>query len=284
MNIKGIITLALLFLVLLATTCTVGYTRIEASNTGIKVAKYGDNKGVAMVDEVRGGIWYNKWYTDVHQIPNYIQNIKLKPIVLTTKDQLTTEIKVAVNYSVKPNKAVPLFLGYRSFFKNDEVDLSSIVDNYTREAFSEVSEQYKAEDLIQKKAEFKRKAEAIVKKRLADQNLHVEKVFLIGDPTTPDGIKESIERKVKATQIAQMKEDELRQSIAESAKKIESAKGDAEALRIKGEAEADYYKTVGAAINANMVQMEMIKKWNGKNSETVLGTNSSPMINLGARK
>ena len=51
---------------------------------------------------------------------------------------------------------------------------------------------------------------------------------------------------------------------AEANKKIAAANGEAEALRIKGDAEAEYNRKIAASLSSLIIQQEMIKKWDGK--------------------
>ena len=51
---------------------------------------------------------------------------------------------------------------------------------------------------------------------------------------------------------------------AEAKKKVAAAEGEAQALKIKGDAEAEYNRKISASLSGLIVQQEMIKKWDGK--------------------
>ena len=77
-------------------------------------------------------------------------------------------------------------------------------------------------------------------------------------------MKNAIDSKIKATQIAQQRENELREAEAEAKKVIAQANGVAESIRIRALAEANANKIVAASITSSLVEYEKIKKWDGK--------------------
>lgn len=51
---------------------------------------------------------------------------------------------------------------------------------------------------------------------------------------------------------------------AEAEKKIAAADGEAQALKIKGDAEAEYNRKIAASLSPLIVQQMMLDKWDGK--------------------
>lgn len=80
----------------------------------------------------------------------------------------------------------------------------------------------------------------------------------------PESLVNSINSKNAAIQQAQQALNEVKKIEAEAQKKIAAAQGEAEALRIKGDAEANYNRKISASLSTLIIQQEMIKKWNGK--------------------
>jgi regulator of protease activity HflC (stomatin/prohibitin superfamily) len=74
----------------------------------------------------------------------------------------------------------------------------------------------------------------------------------------------AIDAKNAAVQEAQRAANEVLKIEAEARKKVAQAQGEAEALRIKGDAEAEYNRKISASLSNLIIQQEMIKRWDGK--------------------
>jgi regulator of protease activity HflC (stomatin/prohibitin superfamily) len=91
-------------------------------------------------------------------------------------------------------------------------------------------------------------------------------------------VVDNINAKINARQIALKKEQEVAQERAEAQKEIERAKGYAESVRIKSEAEANANKIVAESISPNLIQYEKVKKWDGKNPHIVTGNGGAAVL------
>lgn len=80
----------------------------------------------------------------------------------------------------------------------------------------------------------------------------------------PESLVQSINMKNAAIQQAQQARNEVLKIEAEAQKKVAAAQGEAEALRIKGNAEAEYNRKIAASLSSLIIQQEMIKRWDGK--------------------
>lgn len=67
-----------------------------------------------------------------------------------------------------------------------------------------------------------------------------------------------------AVQEAQKAQNEVLKIKAEAEKKIAAANGEAQALKIKGDAEAEYNRKIAASLSPLIVQQMMLDKWDGK--------------------
>lgn len=65
-------------------------------------------------------------------------------------------------------------------------------------------------------------------------------------------------------QEAQKSQNEVLKIRAEAEKKIAAADGEAQALKIKGDAEAEYNRKIAASLSPLIVQQMMLEKWDGK--------------------
>ena len=80
----------------------------------------------------------------------------------------------------------------------------------------------------------------------------------------PQTLVNAIDAKNAAVQEAQKAQNEVLKIKAEAEKKIAAANGEAQALKIKGDAEAEYNRKIAASLSPLIVQQMMLDKWDGK--------------------
>ncbi|MBP5544214.1 MAG: prohibitin family protein [Kiritimatiellae bacterium] len=118
---------------------------------------------------------------------------------------------------------------------------------------------YNAEEVIEKREAIRLSILKACKERLAEV-VEVNDVVLV-NITFSDVYEKAIEQKQVAQQEALRARYELDRAKTEAQKAIEVAKGEAEAIRVRGEALKD---------NPGIAQLEAIKKWNGVSPQTVV--------------
>lgn len=273
----------ILGLALVLSSCT----RIDAGYVGLVVNLYGSDRGVQDVTEATGMIWYNPMTTSIHKFPVFVQNVVFtkdategspenEEFRITTRDGLTVSFDVSLNYRVDPEKVVEIFTKYRKDLH--ELD-KTVMRNYMRNVYNQLSGSYTAEQLYENKTKFQVEAEEGIKKVLDGEGFIVEQVVLLNDLRLPEAVVNNINAKINARQIALKKEQEVAQEKAEAQKDVERAKGYAEAIRIKAEAEANANKIVAESISQNLILYEKIKKWDGKNPHIVTGNGGGIIVN-----
>jgi regulator of protease activity HflC (stomatin/prohibitin superfamily) len=248
-----------------------GYERIDAGHVGIKVNLYGNEKGVDNVTEVTGAQWFNPIKTEIYEFPTYVQNAvwtasetegseENEEFRVTSKDGLVAAFDVSLNYSVSPGKVVSIFKKYRKPL--EELD-ATILRNYVREGFNTSALNYTAEELFEKRAQFQADAEEHIRSILEPEGFITEQIVLLNEIRLPESVKNNVEAKVNAKQIALQKEQELQQATADANKKIEDARGVAESMRIHADAERYAYEQKQRALTPLLVQQQFIEKWDG---------------------
>lgn len=236
-----------------------GYERIDAGHEGIKVNLYGDRKGVDDVELVTGAVWYNPWTTAIYEYPTYVQTVDYEPFAFNSQDGSMFTFDPTIMLSIKHGSAPEVFVKYRKDL--DEV-LSVTLVPIIHDAFKEEINSRKDNDLISKQTEFQNAIEARLSEELGKENFIVSKV------TTgiqyPAALVESINAKNRAQQEELRIKNEALVAEAAAAKKVAVAQGDADALKIKADAEAYYNRTVSASLSENLVNMKALDKWDGK--------------------
>lgn len=124
------------------------------------------------------------------------------------------------------------------------------VDLYVRNAFRIQLNNYTTDELVSKR------------KELLAENFQLEQ--MTSGLQYPQTLVNAIDAKNAAVQEAQKAQNEVLKIKAEAEKKIAAADGEAQALKIKGDAEAEYNRKIAASLSPLIVQQMMLDKWDGK--------------------
>lgn len=248
-----------LFAVLMMAAMSSCSERIDAGCEGIRVNLYGDDKGVGDVAMVTGRVWYNPLFVEVYEYPMYVQTIDYAPFEINAKDGSKFIIDPTININPVPGKSPEIFKKYRKPLK--EV-MSNTLKTYIVNAYRLKLNAYTTDELVSKREEFERVTEEYLREVLLKEN------FELGEMTSglryPEALERSITAKNEAVQNALRIENEVAAIEAEAKKKIAAAEGEAQALKIKGDAEAEYNRKIAASLSPLIVQQNMIKSWDGK--------------------
>ena len=261
MKSKFIKVLLFTFIVMISmmfTSC--GYERIDAGYEGIKVNLYGDDKGVDDITLVTGAVWYNPITTAVYEYPTFVQTVDYAPFSINAKDGSSFTVDPTISLKIVDGKSAEVFKKYR---KEDITEVINItLYNYVRNAFRIQLNNYTTDELVSKREEFERAIEERLSKELLAENFKLEQ--MTSGLQYPQTLVNAIDAKNAAVQEAQKAQNEVLKIKAEAEKKIAAANGEAQALKIKGDAEAEYNRKIAASLSPLIVQQMMLDKWDGK--------------------
>lgn len=258
MRSKIIMGLIALFACLSMTSC--GYERVDAGHEGIKVNLYGDGKGVDDVELVTGAVWYNPITTAVYEYPTFVQTVDYQPFSINAKDGSSFTVDPTISLKIVDGKAAEVFKKYR---KEDITEvINTTLYNYVKNAFRIQLNNYTTDELVSRREEFERAIEERLTKELQAENFQLEQ--MTSGLQYPQTLVDAIDAKNAAVQEAQKAQNEVLKIEAEAKKKIAAAEGEASALRIKGNAEAEYNRRIAASLSPLIVQQMMLEKWDGK--------------------
>ena len=261
MKSKFIKVLLFTFMVMISmmfTSC--GYERIDAGYEGIKVNLYGDDKGVDDVTLVTGAVWYNTITTAVYEYPTFVQTVDYAPFSINAKDGSSFTVDPTISLKIVDGKSAEVFKKYR---KEDITEvINTTLYNYVRNAFRIQLNNYTTDELVSKREEFERAIEERLSKELLAENFKLEQ--MTSGLQYPQTLVNAIDAKNAAVQEAQKAQNEVLKIKAEAEKKIAAANGEAQALKIKGDAEAEYNRKIAASLSPLIVQQMMLDKWDGK--------------------
>lgn len=261
MKSKFIKVLLFTFMVMISmmfTSC--GYERIDAGYEGIKVNLYGDDKGVDDITLVTGAVWYNPITTAVYEYPTFVQTVDYAPFSINAKDGSSFTVDPTISLKIVDGKSAEVFKKYR---KEDITEvINTTLYNYVRNAFRIQLNNYTTDELVSKREEFEKAIEERLSKELLAENFQLEQ--MTSGLQYPQTLVNAIDAKNAAVQEAQKSQNEVLKIKAEAEKKIAAANGEAQALKIKGDAEAEYNRKIAASLSHLIVQQMMLDKWDGK--------------------
>ena len=256
--IKGLLFIFMVMISMMFTSC--GYERIDAGYEGIKVNLYGDDKGVDDITLVTGAVWYNPITTAVYEYPTFVQTVDYAPFSINAKDGSSFTVDPTISLKIVDGKSAEVFKKYR---KEDITEvINTTLYNYVRNAFRIQLNNYTTDELVSKREEFEKAIEERLSTELLAENFKLEQ--MTSGLQYPQTLVNAIDAKNAAVQEAQKAQNEVLKIKAEAEKKIGAANGEAKALKIKGDAEAEYNRKIAASLSPLIVQQMMLDKWDGK--------------------
>jgi regulator of protease activity HflC (stomatin/prohibitin superfamily) len=181
-----------------------------------------------------------------------------------SKDLQNVHTKVALNYHLSPDAVGKLY-------RDVGMDYSDrVISPAVQESVKAATATYTAEQLITQRAMVKERIDHLLTERLVKYDVTVETTS-ITDFQFSDIFTQSIESKVTAEQLALKAENDLIRIKTEAQQKIESAKAEAESLRIQNEQ---------LQKSKDVLALRWIEKWNGQ-LPMVYGGDSNLLLNMG---
>lgn len=269
---KAIPYLILFGLLVFGSSFFIGCQRIEAGYVGIKVNLYGSERGVQDIAEVTGFVWYNPMTTRIYEFPTFVQHKVWtldinedsptnEEFTVTTKDGLSASFDVGLDYQVIPEKVPQIFSTYR---KSLEQITAEFIRTMVRNAFNNIASDYAAEEMVSNRAKYETQVRIRLDSAMKSAGFEVVQIGIIGKVRLPPTIEKAINLKIQAVQEAMRTENEKQRVIAEASKNIEEARGFAEAMRIRSEAEARANEALTKTLTPMLIQKQFVEKWDGK--------------------
>jgi prohibitin 2 len=178
-------------------------------------------------------------------------------------------VDLRVLYSVPENSVVEIY----KQFAGDPFD--SLIAPRVQEAIKEVTAARTAEAIVKNREEIKQKTLAAARLKIGDI-LHVEDIVIRNIDLSTD-LERAIEAKMVAEQQAAQARFSQQQAQVEANTAIIKAKGDAEAIKVRGEA---------LKLNPAFLRLQIVERWSGRSPLVVpAGVNNrgaSLLLPLGA--
>ena len=159
--------------------------------------------------------------------------------------QIVADVRVL--YRVPEQSVVQIYKQYAG----DPFD--SLIAPRVQEALKEVTALQTAEQIVKSREEIKQKTLTAARQKVGDM-LWIEDVVIRNIDLSAD-LERAIEAKMVAEQQAAQARFSQMQSQVEAETAVIKAKGDAEAIRVRGEA---------LKLNPAFLRLQMVERWNGK--------------------
>jgi regulator of protease activity HflC (stomatin/prohibitin superfamily) len=238
---------------------------VQAGYAGVKIEKYGDNRGVA--PEVLGpGRYWLGFNTDLVEYPTFTQTVKWtksanegkavdESISFQVGGGITCNTDLAISFHIDKEN-IPK--AYQRYHLGMEEIADGPLRNMVRDELNSAGLKYNVEDLQgPAKAKLIDEVSQTVKTRASEIGVTVESLSWINEPRWPDNVTAAINAKISATQDAMRVENEVRKTKAEQEKvvvaadaQVKVAEAEAKAIALRGEA----YRN-----NPQVLQLEIAK-------------------------
>lgn len=261
---------------------TSGCSKVPAGYVGVIVNLYGTEKGVNLQEVGTGRYWLTP-NEELYKFPTFTQTVSWdgeQSMTFQTVEGMKVTAGVGLTYHVKADQVPALFQKYRAGI--DEIT-NKFMRNMINDAFNEKASTLKVESVYGAgKSALLIAVEQRVQEQVESLGIVVERIYYSGDLGLPPQVTQSLNDKIKATQMAEQRKNEVQQSIAESNKERERAAGIADAALIIAEAEAKAITVRAEALRSNkdIIQLNAIEKWDGKLPAYIGGEAPIPFINV----
>jgi regulator of protease activity HflC (stomatin/prohibitin superfamily) len=248
--------------------------RIDVGNVGLKVNNTGDERGVSKTAYVTGWVFYNSWLSRIKEFPVTQQHVDYEETAIITKGGFQATIKPSFNWSVNPGNAADMYQNLRQ-------DVEQIKDTWLKNAIigavNDVANLYTVDSIFNHRAEF----EASI---VSECNKRVSKWFNVSQLRTnivpPKAITDAINAKTAAVQEAQAAIQQKIVAEAQAQTQIAKAKGDSAQAVIAAAGRAEAVRKEQQFLTPMYIDYIRVQKWNGAYPTTMLGNNTSTLLNL----
>jgi regulator of protease activity HflC (stomatin/prohibitin superfamily) len=119
---------------------------------------------------------------------------------------------------------------------------------------------------------------------VAECNLRLSKWFIVSQMRSniipPEALQEAIIAKTKSVQQAEASKQQAIAAVADGERKVAVARADSAETVINASAKAKAMELTQQKLTPLFVEYKKIEKWDGHNSETVLGNGSNTLVNV----
>jgi regulator of protease activity HflC (stomatin/prohibitin superfamily) len=214
------------------------------------------------------------WIDSVRKITVQNQNKRYQALDAYSRDQQPAILTVSVTFQAVDPSAV-----YTQYGDLDGAILR-LIDPRVTSGVKTIFGQYDAVRAIQERAGLNTDVANAITSAISGPiniiSIQIENIDF------SDAYEQSVEQRMLAQVEIQRREQNLRTTEVEAQIARTRAEGEANAIRLRGEAEAAAISARAEALrmNADLVQLQAVEKWDGKLPTTMVPSSAMPFINL----
>lgn len=260
-----------------------GFTYINPGHVGIVIRRTGGGVDVAPLGP--GIHLVNPATTGVEEYPTFMQTLLLArgrtegpdndEINVNSVEGQPLSLDVSMSFELDPSKVPALYTTFRT-------DIEHIKHGYVKQAIRQALQEVVGNEEISaiigpKKAEATARVTKLLELRLLPYGVQV-KQFTINELRAPQTVMSAINQKNVMQQEALTAQNALQKSSFEAQGDSIKAAGRAKAILAEAEAQARANRLLAESVTGNLVQYEMMKKWNGVMPQ--VSGNATPIIQM----
>jgi regulator of protease activity HflC (stomatin/prohibitin superfamily) len=214
------------------------------------------------------------WVDTVRLITVQNQNRRYQALEAYSRDQQPANLTVSVTFVVSDASAI-----YQQY-GDLEGAVMRLIDPRVMSETKSIFGQYDAVRAIQERValneDFSTAVTSAITGPITIISVQIENIDF------SEAYEQSVEQRMLAQVEIQRREQNLRTTEVEAQIARTRAEGEAEAIRLRGEAEASAISARAEALrmNADLVQLQAVEKWDGKLPTTMVPSTALPFINL----
>lgn len=259
-NKAKLIELTIVMLIVIYLFCI---NRVAPGEVGVVVNQLNDD--AIENKELHVGFHFTAPWKFIYKFPIYEQNHQWTGddgFNFQTLEGLAVNADIGITFSLEQNKIPQLFYKYRRGI--DEIT-HVFIKNSIRDTMNRVASRMLIEDLYgSKKEEFFNLVHKEVVNELKPLGFNISRIFIIGKFNVPELVMEALNKKIEATQRAQQRENELRESEAQAKKEMAIAYGKSQSRVIEAKAAAEGNALISRSLTPELLKWQALEKWDGK--------------------
>lgn len=260
-------------------------SRVDAGHVGIKVNLTGDSRGVSNYEYKTGWVTFNTWTEQLYEFPTFQQHIEYDTINVITKGGFSAKITPSFNYSLIPNAVGDMFQNLRKPIGDVE---QGWLKNAIYSSVNDIANRWAVDSIFNYREQFESSI-------IVECNKRVSRWFTVSQLRSniipPPALQSSIVAKTKAIQEVQVAENNKKVAIAQGETNVATAelaartaiakaRGDSASAVIAAKGEAEAIKAKQMTLSQLYIDYIRATTWDGKLPNTVLGSNTSALINM----
>ena len=209
---------------------------------------------------------------DVTQMSTQVQR-RTARYDAASKDLQAVHVEMVLNYRLIPDRAPEAYQKIGVTYE------SVIIDPAAQEVLKATTALHNAAEILQRRPLIKTEVQKELTAWLVKYGVEMKEAALANIRFDP-----AYEKAIESKQIEEQKAEQKRYELIQAQRQAEivaaQAKGVADALRIKGEAEANYNGRVSSSLTPVLIQQQYLARWDGRLPQYSLGGSVVPFIQI----